>query len=76
MVMKVSEDTDEIAKEVCTLLNIRKRLRKEGENLIPNIQKYGMLVLHDFHQHTKDPQLMAYYVSPMNQMTSLAYISS
>ena len=37
MVMKVSEDSDQIAKEVCNLLSIRKRLRKESKDTIANV---------------------------------------
>lgn len=46
--MKVSENHDQIAKEVCTLMSIKKRLKKENEDCIVKVQKYGMLVLNDY----------------------------
>lgn len=49
LVMKVSEDSDKIAKEVHNILNIKKRLRKENGHMITNIQMYGMLILNDYH---------------------------
>ena len=47
LVMKVSGESDDLAEEICTVLNIQKRLKKEHRNSISNVLGYGMLVLDD-----------------------------
>ena len=49
LVMKVSAESDELAEEICTVLNICKRLKNNSRNnSVSNILGYGMLVLEDF----------------------------
>tara|TARA_B110000305_G_C19080369_1_gene465923 strand:- start:328 stop:489 length:162 start_codon:yes stop_codon:yes gene_type:complete len=43
--MKISAESDDLAEEVCTLLNIHKRLKEDQKHIISNVQGYGMLVL-------------------------------
>ena len=74
MVMKLSKDSDKLAEEVCILLNIQKRMKKERLKTIANVRMYGMLVLSDFDPYQKESQLMAYYTMPVNQMSLLNYV--
>ena len=47
LAMKISGESDELAEEICTVLNIQKRLKEGQKNIISNILGYGMLVLDD-----------------------------
>ena len=66
--MKMSEESDELAEEICTVLNIQKTLQNEQSNIISNILGYGMLVLDNFDE-SGESKLLAYYVMPLSQMT-------
>ena len=68
LVMKMSEESDELAEEICTVLNIQKTLQNEQSNIISNILGYGMLVLDNFDE-SGESKLLAYYVMPLSQMT-------
>ena len=45
--MKISAESDDLAEEVCTILNIQKRLKEDQKHIISNVKGYGMLVLDD-----------------------------
>ena len=72
--MKISGESDDLAEEVCTVLNIHKRMKRDQQHSISNILGYGMLVLDDVDEIGGDSQLMAYYVMPQNQTTFLDYL--
>ena len=48
--MKISGDSDELAEENCTVLNVKKRLKQDQRHMISDILGYGMLVLEDVHE--------------------------
>ena len=47
LAMKISAESDDLAEEVCTILNIQKRLKEDQKHIISNVKGYGMLVLDD-----------------------------
>ena len=74
LAMKISAESDDLAEEVCTLLNIHKRLKEDQKHIISNVQGYGMLVLDNVDEIEGESQLMAYYVMPLNQITLHDYL--
>ena len=64
--MKMSKDSEKLAEEVCTLLNIQKRMGKESLMTIANIRMYGMLILNNYDPSLDESLLMAYYAMPSN----------
>lgn len=71
--MKISAESDDLAEEVCNVLNIQSRLKKDMKHIISNVKGYGMLVLNYVDEMEADCLLMAYYVMPLNQITLLDY---
>ena len=72
--MKISVESDELAEEICSILNIEKCLKnKRARECVPNVVGYGILVLENY-EMPGNTLVLAYYVMPLNQMTLNEYV--
>lgn len=75
LVMKISKDTNQMAEEIRCLLDIYDNIKGESLRGIPDMRKWGILVLNDSDPQ-RQSQVLAYYTMPENYMTLDDYIES
>jgi hypothetical protein len=60
LVIKISKNTSDLAKEIQTIKKISKI--KESRDYLPSIENYGILLLSDFDDSNEETMIVAFYI--------------
>ena len=81
--MKVRENSDQMADEICNILNIRRKIEKQYLDCITKIEDYGILILSDYDdnrqptsKHEIPVKIMGYFIMPNYDTTLNDYLKN